>query len=277
MAVSPTPEQWRALQPVERFNFKVIHRLNSSPRIRRFLTVLGSTYGKAWVELGTSKTVAHHGFEHFTEIDPERGVLLVVNHRTFYDQFAVSARLFRLYGAHHNIYFPVRANFFYDSPLALLVNIPFATGVMYPPIIRDKKRREWNRYAVELMADLLRDRRNMIGFHPEGTRNRGPDPYAFLPPKPGCGELIHRSNPNVVPVFLQGFPRSPLQLVKQNFFKKNLSEPLVHMVMGEPMDFSEEIKLEPSRKTFLLISQKVMQAIELLAAQEREIRRRRAR
>jgi len=254
MAVSPTPEQIAALKPVERFNFRVIHALNSSSRIRRFLTVLGATFGKTWVELGTSRTVAHHGFENFKKIDPNRGVLLVVNHRTFYDQFAVSARLFRLYGAHHNIYFPVRANFFYDSPVALLVNIPFATGVMYPPIIRDKKRREWNRYAVELMADLLKDRRNMIGFHPEGTRNRGPDP-------------------NVIPVFLQGFPKSLLQLVRRNFSQKSSCEPMVHMVMGEPMDFPEEIKLEPSRKTFLQISQKVMQSIERLAAQERELRR----
>lgn len=270
MAILPTPEQWQALTAVERLNFRVTHSMNSSPGIRKILTRLGSIFGKGWVELWTSKVVLDHGFDNFKKIDPNKGLLLVVNHRTFFDHFAITARLFRLYGAHHNIYFPIRANFFYDSPLALLVNIPLAFGAMYPPIIRDKKRRHWNRFATDLMADLLTDSRNMIGYNPEGTRNRSPDPYALLPPKPGCGELIHRSNPNVVPVFLQGFPKKVFELARKNWF--SATPPLVHMVMGEPLDFSEELKLEPSRKTYLTIAKKVMDSIHDLAQEEQKIR-----
>ena len=270
MSFQPTPEQWQALQPVERFNFKVTHSMNSSSIIRPILTKIAVVLGGRSVEIATSNIVLDHGFENFEKIDPNKGVLLVVNHRTFYDQFVIYARLLRLFGTHRNAYFPVRANFFYDNPLGLFVTLPFALGGMYPPIIRDKKRLLWNQYATDLMAELVKSPANMLGFHPEGTRNRGSDPYTLLPGKPGCGELIFRSNPNVVPVFLQGFMKSPFKMVQKNW--SNSAEPLVHMVMGEPLDFSEEHKLEENRKTFLLISKKVMNAIGELAKREQEIR-----
>ena len=270
MSLQPTSEQWQVLQPVERFNFKVTHSFNSSPIIRPILTKLCVVFGGPCVEIATSNIVLDHGFENFEKIDPNRGALLVVNHRTFYDQLAIYARLLRLFDTHRNAYFPVRANFFYDNPLGLLVNLLFALGGMYPPIIREKKRRLWNRYATDLMAKLLTNPGNMVGFHPEGTRNRGPDPYALLPGKPGCGELIFRSNPNVVPVFLQGFIKLPFKMVQRNW--SSSPKPVVHMVMGEPLDFSEELKLQENRKTFLQISKKVMKAIDELAKRERDIR-----
>ncbi len=272
--VSDSGEYLQALTPVERFNFRVTHRMNRSPRLRRTLTHLSATVGKAWIEFGTSKTVADHGFENFAKIDPGRAVLLVANHRTFYDQFVICARLFRLYGPHHNIYFPVRANFFYDNPLALFVNLPVAFAAMYPPIVRDHKRRRWNRFATEILVELLKDPSNMVGFHPEGTRNRGPDPYRLLPAKPGCGELIHRSRPNVLPVFLQGFPRNPLKILRANLAATRPEKPFVHMVMGKPIAFEGELEMPATRKTYLLISQKVMAHIEALSRLEREIRQR---
>jgi 1-acyl-sn-glycerol-3-phosphate acyltransferase len=271
MSIAPTSEQWRALTPVERVNFKVTNRINQTPFLRRILTSFQARFYKWWVELGTSHTVLDHGFENFQKIDPGRGVLLVVNHRTFYDQFVIAARLFRLYGAHHHIYFPVRSNFFYDNPLGLFINIPFSMGVMYPPIVRDARRRQWNQYATDLMVELLHDPHNMIGFHPEGTRNQGPDPYELLPAKPGCGELIHRSNPNVVPVFLQGF-KPAWQMFRENLGNTVNRKPMVHMVMGEPLDFSNELKMEAGKKTYLHISRKVMEVIADLSQREREIR-----
>ncbi len=59
-------------------------------------------------------------------------------------------------------------------------------------------------------------------------------------------------------------------MVKKNW--SNSAEPLVHMVMGEPLDFSEERKMEENRKTFLRISKKVMNAIGELAKREQDIR-----
>ncbi|MFQ5708463.1 MAG: lysophospholipid acyltransferase family protein [bacterium] len=274
MQVTPTREQWGALTLAERVNFRVTHTLNRSPRIRRLLTLIGATFSKTWIEFGTSKTVLDHGFENFDKIDPGKGVLLAANHRTFYDQFVISARLFRLFGPHHNIYFPVRSNFFYDNFLGLFVNLPMALGVMYPPIVRDVRRRIWNVFATDLMVELLEDEDNLVGFHPEGTRNRGPDPYSLLPAKPGCGELIYRSKPNVVPVFLQGFPKNPWQMIRKNWSHSAAHKPMVHMVMGEPLDFSAEFELARGKKTYLLIARKVMERIKQLGEQEREIRKR---
>lgn len=259
----------RLLKPVERINFRVTHGLNWSSRTRRVLTKILSTWGTRWVEFLTANIVQDHSFANFEKIDPKRAVLLVANHRSFNDQFVIASRLFKFYGAHHNVYFPIRANFFYDNPIGLLVNFIFASGVMYPPFVRDRKRLRWNQTATDIMVELLKQPENMIGFHPEGTRNLGPDPYELLPAKPGCGELIYRANPNVIPVFLQGFPPGSRALLKSNF---GVSPPLVHMVMGEPLDLSEFLDLEPSRKTYLKISQKVMAAIVGLAMQEKTIR-----
>jgi hypothetical protein len=45
------------------------------------------------------------------------------------------------------------------------------------------------------------------------------------------------------------------------------------MVMGEPLDFSEEYEMEASRKTYLSISKKAMRRISELAEKEKTIRR----
>jgi len=260
------------LKKIERFNFTVTHRLNSSPLFRKILSAICATFGKAWVEFFTHGAVVEHGFENFEKIDPNRAVLLIANHRSFYDQFVIAGRLFKLYGRHHNIYFPVRANYFYDRLDGLLVNLLVAYGVMYPPFVRDRKRLRWNKEATEILINLLKNPENMVGFHPEGTRNQGPDPYEFLPAKPGCGEMIYRTNPNVVPVFLQGFPQKVTHMLRSSPCTKNPRPPYVHMVMGEPIDFSEELAMEANNKTFLTIAKKAMHHIELLSKMERQIR-----
>jgi 1-acyl-sn-glycerol-3-phosphate acyltransferase len=224
------------------------------------------------VECFISKTVAAHHFERFRQIDRNRAVLLAANHRSFNDQFAISARLFNMYGVHHNIFFPVRANFFYDSPVGLIVNLFLAYGVMYPPIIRDNKRRHWNLCATDILVELLREPGNMVGFHPEGRRNKSADPYALQPGKPGCGELVYRSQPNVLPVFLQGFPENPFDLLRAKMTRTGRIKPHVHMVMGEPMDFSEELQMPAGSKTYLQISRKIMHRIQGLAEEEKAIR-----
>ncbi len=225
------------------------------------------------MEYVAGNAVAEHEFENFEKIDPNRGLLIVANHRTFYDQFIIAARLFSLYGPHHNIYFPVRSNYFYDNPMGLLINMALAMSAMYPPIVRDRRRLRWNSVATDIMVDLLKNPANMVGFHPEGTRNRGPDPYKLLPAKPGAGEIIYRANPNVLPVFVQGFPDSFRELFRDSRKKRAPADRTVHMVMGEPIDFSTERQLEPSRKTYLQISKRLMDAIEALSRKERDIRR----
>ncbi len=272
--VTPSPEQWACLTAVEKLNFRLMDLVNRTPALKSATSKLGSTLGKAWVELATSRTITDHGFENFKLLDPSRGVLLVSNHRSFFDLFVVSARLFRQYGLHHNIHFPVRSNFFYTNVLGLLINVPVGAACIYPPIVRGKERREWNRFAMDLMVELLENPKNMVGFHPEGTRNRGADPYLLLPGKAGCGELIHRARPNVVPLFLQGFPRYAWHVPLLNLNPFRTPPTLVHMVMGEPMDFSSEYRLEAGPDTYQAVADKVMRRIQDLGQQERQIRER---
>lgn len=228
--------------------------------------------GTAWVELVTSRLCKDSGFDHFRNLDPTKGVLLVANHRSFFDLFVISARLYRKFGNHHVIVFPVRSSFFYSSPFGLSVNLPVAQAAMYPPIFREKEKKEFNRFSMELVAELLGDPQYLVGFHPEGTRNKGPDPHALLPGKPGCGELIHRGHPNVVPVFLQGFPRSAWFGLIQNYLPERWRPTWVHMVMGAPMDFSAEYALEASPETYQRIADKVMVELTALGQQEKELR-----
>ncbi len=258
---------------MERANFRVTHYLNWSPLARRLLTLVLANVGQRWVEFFMARSVVAHGFENFQKADPQRSVLLVVNHRTFNDQFTICARLFKMFGAHHNIFFPVRANYFYDNPAGLLVNMVLAQGVMYPPIIRQGARRRWNQTATDIMVELLKHPQNMVGVHPEGRRNQRPSPYDLLPAQPGCGELIYRANPNVIPVFLQGFADNVFDMHRNSVSRDPDRKPLVHMVMGEPLDFSKEREMEQNRKTYLHISQRVMARIGELSVQEKEIRR----
>ena len=48
----------------------------------------------------------------------------------------------------------------------------------------------------------------LIGFHPEGTRNKSEDPYSFLDAQPGIGRLILEARPQLVPVFIAGLSNS---------------------------------------------------------------------
>lgn len=272
MKVQPTQEQWSLLTPVERANFKLADFINRGPGMKDIMSVLSTTVGRGYVETCVSNLCPAHGFEKFTKIDPSRGVLLVANHRSFFDLFAIAGRLFTLYGNHHDVYFPVRSTFFYDHPAGQLISLPISMGSMYPMIMRDKHRRDWNRFSTELLVELLQNPRSMVGFHPEGTRSRLPNPYDLLPGKKGCGELVHRARPNVVPVFLQGFPRYAWNSPLLNYDLINKGTIWAHMVMGAPMDFEEEFKMDASQETYQLIADKVMVEIKRLSEEEKVIR-----
>src|SRR5262249_60723595 len=108
--------------------------------------------------------------------------MLVSNHRSFFDQYAMLLACYMgpVPWAKH-LYFPVRANFFYDQPLGVVVNAAVAGGAMYPPIYRQAERRALNDEAVDKMGDILRPPGHGLGMHPEGPRGNGPHPFQVLP------------------------------------------------------------------------------------------------
>jgi 1-acyl-sn-glycerol-3-phosphate acyltransferase len=141
---------------------------------------------------------------------------------------------------------------------------------MYPPFFAAGSRpipekREFDKYSMRVLVDLCRrGRGHLIGFHPEGTRNRGDDPYKLLPPKFGVGKLVREADPQVVPVFVAGLTDDLWQQVKRNWTQ---GEPIrVHF--GAPLDLTRFRNREGMR-TYKEIAEFVMSKIAELAEQDR--------
>ncbi len=59
---------------------------------------------------------------------------MVSNHRSFFDLYVVSSVIVKR-GLEQRLMFPVRSQFFYDSPLGLAVNGAMSFFAMYPPVV----------------------------------------------------------------------------------------------------------------------------------------------
>ncbi len=180
------------------------------------------------------------GLDDVIAMRPDRGVVFATNHRSFFDQFAVLLAFYQSGTPWvRHIRFPVRSNFFYESPAGLAINNLIAGGVMYPPVFRQAERAALNKDAVERIIKMLQEPGMLIGIHPEGTRGKGPDPYEMLPAQPGIGQIALQAKPIVIPVFLQGLSNSFLDDVKANYQPTTRRERPIVAVFGKPVDYSE--------------------------------------
>jgi 1-acyl-sn-glycerol-3-phosphate acyltransferase len=80
-----------------------------------------------------------------------------------------------------------------------------------------------------------------VGIHPEGTRGKGPDPYEFLPVRPGLGQLVAEAPPNVVvvPFFILGLDNSTTHQIRRNFLPGGKRGSNVRIWFGEAMTASD--------------------------------------
>jgi 1-acyl-sn-glycerol-3-phosphate acyltransferase len=107
----------------------------------------------------------------------------------------------------------------------------------------------------------------MIGFHPEGTRNKDADPYSFLRAQPGVGKLIKDAAPQVIPVFIAGLSN---KLIKQVLGNWTGGEPIrVHF--GPQLDLSEFIAKKDHVRTYKEIADFTMQKISELGEADRAL------
>src|ERR1041385_1258992 len=205
----PTPEEFAALSSFERFAFRLTHRMNLG-RWKRFWTWCQSVFGAGWIQISTYNLMRVHGLEHVEALDHSKPLLLVANHRSFFDMYVVSKTLFRKTKWRKQLFFPVRGRFFYQNPLGMFVNLIMGWWSMYPPFFATgdnpiPEKRTFDRFSFRLLTELARvGPGNVIGFHPEGTRNKNDDPYSFLRAQPGVGKLIIDAKPQVIPVFIGG-------------------------------------------------------------------------
>jgi 1-acyl-sn-glycerol-3-phosphate acyltransferase len=145
-------------------------------------------------------------------------VIVVANHRSFFDFYFISSVITRRTRLMREVTFPVRSPFFYDNPLGLVLNIALSGATMWPPVFRDERRRTLNPTGLQQVSASLSEG-VVMGIHPEGTRNKNDDPHSFLPLKPGLGQLIEVLDPGVVllPCFVAGASSSVVREVGRNF------------------------------------------------------------
>ncbi len=266
----PLPEEIAVLSWMERTAFYFTRRMNAG-RWKSFWTFCQRTVGAGWIRISTYNLMRVYGLENFAQVSHERPILLVANHRSFFDMYTVSAELFRRTTWPKKLFFPVRARFFYESPLGMFVNMLMGWWSMYPPFfaagsdpLLDK--REFDKYSMRLLTDLCQHgTAHVIGFHPEGTRNKNPDPYSFLSPKPGVGKLIKDAQPQVVPVFVAGLGNDLFKQVVGNW----TGGAKIRIHFGPPIDYTAFLDRRDGIRTYKEIADFVMTKIAELGEQDR--------
>ena len=242
-------------------------------RWKRFWTWCQSVFGAGWIHLSAYNLIHVYGLENIEAVDHQRPILLVANHRSFFDFFTVSSILFYRTRWRKQLFFPVRGRFFYQSPAGMLVNLVMGWWSMYPPFFGggDKpipEKREFDKYSFRRLTQICREGAgNVIGFHPEGTRNKGSDPYSFLRPQPGIGKLIKAANPQVVPIFIAGLGNKLVKQVLGNWFG---GEP-IRIHFGKQLDLAEYIAKKDHVRTYKEIGEFVMSKIAELGEADREL------
>jgi len=269
--LEPTLEELAPLNWFERRSFRLVRRMNRG-RWKQFWTWCQQTLGAGWIHLSTYNIMNVYGLEHITAAARERPILLVANHRSFFDMYAVSTVLFRQTSWRKQLFFPVRGRFFYQSPLGLFVNLVMGWWSMYPPFFATgdhpvPEKRAFDKFSFRVLTELCQyGAGNVIGFHPEGKRNRSDDPYSFLPPQPGIGKLIKDANPQVIPVFIAGLCNNLPRQIARNWNR----EDVIRIYFGPIINFSEYLERPDRVRTYIEISRLVMEEIEELAKRDRE-------
>ena len=265
----PTHEEIVVLDTTERIGFRLVRRMNSGAW-KRFWTFCQRHIGSLWIHIATYNLMNVFGIENVERSDPDRPLVLVANHRSFFDMYTVSSVMFRRTTRPITLYFPVRAKFFYDSPIGWFVNLVMGWWAMYPPFFREQKearKREFDKFSVRELVRLCSfGRGNVIGFHPEGKRNLGTDPYSFLPAQPGIGKVVYAARPQVVPVFITGLINDLPRQILGNWTGGDK----VRIWFGEPVDLSEFYERRDSIRTHKEIGDHLMTKIAELGEKDRE-------
>jgi len=216
------------------------------------------TFTAWWIHKATEKVLHVEGLERLRTLRPECGVLVAANHRSFFDFYVIASLLLRQTRLAERLYFPVRAQFFYDSARGLLVNGVGGGFAMYPPIFPQQARRPLNEIGLGRLEALLRERGVLVGIHPEGRRGSGPDPYELLPAQPGIGRILYRTRVPVVPAFVGGLTNAFLHQLVNGL--RGRADP-VTVIFGDPVPL-DDLYAQPGRpSTALAIANRVRSAI----------------
>lgn len=260
------------LRPTERLIHAIARGVNHRPVLKRCSHAFLRTVGAKWVHYCSRNLLRVINLEALAGLEPDRGVVIASNHRSYADMYLVSSVLLPRCGWIERMYFPVRSEFVYDRIGGLVVNALVAGMAMYPPVYRQPARRALNRDTVDFLVNELRRPGTVVGMHPEGRRSTTADPYTLLPAQPGLGEIVHRAQPIVVPAFIAGVPEELVAGVRANFGRGG-TPPTITITFGEPSSLDEYRDAPAGARTSLRIATAIRADIERLGALDRELRR----
>ena len=265
----PLPEHLAPLSLVERTAYRCGDWCNRN--LKTPLTWWNYTMMNILIWFGLSRRLHIHGLENIAHITADKRIVLVCNHRTFFDFFVVSWVTFNKTDLPKRIFFPVRSTFFYTT----WIGIPFCFFMggyaMFPPIFRGNPKRIFNQYALKRIKLELQTQGCIIGFHPEGTRNKDPDPHSLLPPKKGVGEVLNTTPESiVVPVYIKGITNNLIREFFCNWFKASQSP--IDVYFGEPPNLDHLFTEKQLGTTHQNIAQACMASIQTLATEHQKLR-----
>ncbi len=267
--LTPTDDEISVLSTTERVGFRLTHRMNQGVW-KKFWTFCQRHIGSLWIKIATYNIMNVFGLENIEKIDVNRPLLLVANHRSFFDMYVVSSVMFRQTSHPMVLYFPVRAKFFYDSPIGWFVNLVMGWFSMYPPFFREEKevkKREFDKYSLRRLVQISTEGcGHVIGFHPEGKRNLNDNPYEFLPAQTGVGAVIMKAQPQVIPVFIAGLGNDLPKQILGNW----TGGEKVRVWFGEPIDLSQFYEKGDRLRTHKEIADFLMEKIGELGGSDKE-------
>lgn len=269
-SLEPTKDELAVLSVTEKIGFKLTDRMNRGIW-KRFWTFCQRHIGSLWIKICTYNLMNVFGIENVENSDESKPLLLVSNHRSFFDMYTVSSVIFRQTKRPVTLFFPVRAKFFYSSPVGWLVNLIMGWWAMYPPFFREANeadKREFDKFSLKKLVELSTEGRgNIIGFHPEGKRNLDENPYGLLPAQPGVGAVIIKAKPQVIPVFIAGLGNDLPKQVLGNW----TGGEKVRIWFGEPVDLSGFYQKSDRLRTHKEIADFLMKKIGELGEQDKKL------
>ena len=158
--LAPSPEELAVLTSTEKFGFRLTNRMNQGAW-KRLWTFCQRHIGSLWIKICTYNLMNVFGLENVEQTNVDKPLLLVANHRSFFDMYVVSSVLFRQTKRPMQLFFPVRAKFFYTNPIGWFVNLAMGWFSMYPPFFREEKeaeKREFDKYSLSQIRSNFFDR-----------------------------------------------------------------------------------------------------------------------
>jgi len=255
---------------MERFALRFAELTNDDPRGKWLQTRFLRGVSYVWVRAMIANRILVEGLEDLMALRPTTGVMLVSNHRSFFDLYMLMLLLHRHTPLRQPVLCPVRADFFYQRAAGVVVNLLIGGGRMFPPFFREPQKAEFNKWALERVVAELHKGKVLVGFHPEGTRNKNDDAYTPLPAQPGVGKLVMETWPIVVPAFINGLSNDIIADIRGNFDGSKR----VVAVFGEPIDLSPFKKLGNRLSSHKRIADALLKRIYELGEEERAYRAR---